>query len=425
MDLYGRASNARVNVDKTVVVSLSGAPHEGWKSILRQVSNYTTIDWHDAHSTQAVVRYLGYPLHITPQQWDDDFLEQIYMKIRSRAAFLSGRHLSIRGASLVANSKLLSLIWHLLRVVPVPEQWLKSVRRLVLQFVLPFARAPSWETTCRPKALGRPCLIDLKSQQLALHMVYIQPRQQMGFTTPFLLDLLWHHTGLNNVLRLFLFPSMYAANTLLSVHTGKMPLLHHLLKGIQSLPPLAMSFSWHCLWFLDIPLRCDLQSTVDFAAIPLKWLVSDLLHVSTPKHQPCNGYVSDDLKEKRLARHPKVTSPLSVTPDLLPASWNFSAGVSSHYATLWLPKLPGWAIDTGRPKKFPMSIVPLGVLRRSCWQSPPSRRPWPHPPLVHIRSYLPHLWAFNWKALWSSLDFSGKNLQSLWRLLHHSIAYNS
>jgi len=103
----------------------------------------------------------------------------------------------------------------------------------------------------------------------------------MGFTTPFLLDLLWHHTGLNNVLRLFLFPSMYAANTLLSVHTGKMPLLHHLLKVIQSLPPLAMSFSWHCQWFLDIPLRCDLQSTVDFAAIPLKWLVSDLLHVST------------------------------------------------------------------------------------------------------------------------------------------------
>ncbi|KAG1064355.1 hypothetical protein G6F42_027021 [Rhizopus arrhizus] len=104
------------------------------------------------------------------------------MKIRSRAAFLSGRHLSIRGASLVANSKLLSLIWHLLRVVPVPEQWLKSVRRLVLQFVLPFARAPSWETTCRPKALGRPCLIDLKSQQLALHMVYIQ-RSTVSYTS--------------------------------------------------------------------------------------------------------------------------------------------------------------------------------------------------------------------------------------------------
>ncbi|EPB81426.1 hypothetical protein HMPREF1544_11861 [Mucor circinelloides 1006PhL] len=223
----------------------------------------------------------------------------------------------------------------------------------------------------------------------------------MDFTTPFLLDLLSHHTGLNNVLPLFLFPSMYAANTL-SVHTGKMPLLHHLLKSTVS-------------------------SFVDVAVIPLKWVVSDLLHVSTGNRNrlslrskgkiskaPALQRISDDLGKKRLAWHltikSKVTSPLSVTPDLLPVSWNSSAGVSHHYATLWLPKLPGWAIDTGRPKKFPVSTVPLGVLRRS-WQSPPlPRRPWPHPPPVPIRSYLLFLRAFNWKVLWS-LDLAGKDLQ--------------
>ncbi|KAI8642401.1 hypothetical protein BD408DRAFT_443450 [Parasitella parasitica] len=102
--------------------------------------------------------------------------------------------------------------------------------------------------------------------------------------------------------------------------------------------------------------------------------------------------------------------------------WNSSAGVLHHYATLWLPKLTGWVIDIGRPKKFLVSVVPLGVLRRS-WQSPPPRRPWPHPPLVHIRSYLPYLRAF-WKALWS-LDLAGKDLQRWWRLLHHSIACDS
>jgi hypothetical protein len=83
-----------------------------------------------------------------------DFLNQIYIKIQRHAAFLKGRHLSIRGASLVSNSKLLSRIWHLLKVVPVPDPWVKGVRRLVSKFVLPFARAPSWETVCRPKALG-------------------------------------------------------------------------------------------------------------------------------------------------------------------------------------------------------------------------------------------------------------------------------
>ncbi|KAG1073527.1 hypothetical protein G6F42_025802 [Rhizopus arrhizus] len=151
-----------------------------------------------------------------------------------------------------------------------PEQWLKSVRRLISQFVLPFARAPSWETICRPKALGGLGLIDLKSQQLTLHMVYIQrilrpaseARQKMDFTTPFLLDLLSHHAGLNNVLPLFLFPSMYVTNTL-SVHTEKMPLLHYLLKVI--------------VLFVALLMFSGYPSSVDVAAIPLKWLVPDFV----------------------------------------------------------------------------------------------------------------------------------------------------
>ena len=84
--------------------------------------------------------------------------------MKRHAAFLKGRHLSIRDACLVANSKLLSRIWHLLRVVPAPDAWLKDARRLVSKFVLPFARAPSWEIACRPKALGGLGLIDLGFQ---------------------------------------------------------------------------------------------------------------------------------------------------------------------------------------------------------------------------------------------------------------------
>ncbi|KAL7329293.1 hypothetical protein PS15p_207416 [Mucor circinelloides] len=60
-----------------------------------------------------------------------------------------------------------------------------------------------------------------------------------------------------------------------------MPLLYYLLKFIQKLPPLAMYFSWHCQWFLDILLPCALRSTVSFSvdivAIPLEWLASDFV----------------------------------------------------------------------------------------------------------------------------------------------------
>ncbi|CEP07110.1 hypothetical protein [Parasitella parasitica] len=61
-------------------------------------------------------------------------------------------------------------------------------------------------------------------------------------------------------------------------------LLHYLLKVIMQLPPLPMSFSWHNRWFSDIPLRCALRSAhssvVALPTIPLKWLVSDILHPS-------------------------------------------------------------------------------------------------------------------------------------------------
>jgi hypothetical protein len=60
MDLYGRASNAKINIEKTIVISLSGATHRVWKHLLNSVSEQ--IQWHDAQC-QTAVRYLGYPLY--------------------------------------------------------------------------------------------------------------------------------------------------------------------------------------------------------------------------------------------------------------------------------------------------------------------------------------------------------------------------
>jgi hypothetical protein len=60
MELYGRASNAKINIEKTVVISLSGATHRAWTRLLTAASDQ--IQWHDAQCQNAV-RYLGYPLY--------------------------------------------------------------------------------------------------------------------------------------------------------------------------------------------------------------------------------------------------------------------------------------------------------------------------------------------------------------------------
>ncbi|KAI8091647.1 hypothetical protein BDF21DRAFT_332791, partial [Thamnidium elegans] len=50
------------------------------------------------------------------------FLQTIEIKIGNYAFLLKDRHLSVRGSSLIANSLLLSRLWHILQVVPIPSK---------------------------------------------------------------------------------------------------------------------------------------------------------------------------------------------------------------------------------------------------------------------------------------------------------------
>ncbi|EIE88395.1 hypothetical protein RO3G_13106 [Rhizopus delemar RA 99-880] len=90
LTIYGRASNAKVNLNKTVLVSLSGVGHSSWISLATQQG----ITWHD-RSSHTSVRYLGYPLYHTAAQ-HDSFLQGLLLKIRRRSSILRERHLSIR-----------------------------------------------------------------------------------------------------------------------------------------------------------------------------------------------------------------------------------------------------------------------------------------------------------------------------------------
>ena len=115
LELYGRASNAKVNLSKTVLVSLSGVAHPEWVSI----ASGAGLEWHDSSSVGAV-RYLGYPLYSSKAQLNH-FLDGVKVKVSHHANILRERHLSIRGAGLVANSLCcrrcgICFVWFLFRM---------------------------------------------------------------------------------------------------------------------------------------------------------------------------------------------------------------------------------------------------------------------------------------------------------------------
>jgi hypothetical protein len=366
------------------------------------------------------------------------------MKIQRHIAFLKGRSLTIKGSSLVANAILLSRLWHILRVVPVPSAWLDSVRKMIKAYVLPFARAPSWDTICLRKKHGGLSLIDIRSQHLALQLIYLQRlfkydgTQYNDFATPFMISLLQLHSGLSSVLPLVMFPDLYAANTL-SLISCKLPMLHQLLLGWKRLPSLTLDGSWHCQWFLDLPLRRTLLSTASarntnytMPDIPVRYLVSDLLQLSPQSNgKLCYKrdlkYILRKLRKDIQDQHLQWLGPIqnallrnvhSTTSKAgLPAAWGEDA-INLGYRTRWLPNTFSWVITTSGSKPVLIFDVPLQTVRH--YWHPINKSKHSHPPLIHK---LPqqYLRPVHWRLLWS-LPLPARVFHHWWRLIHQAIS---
>lgn len=112
--------------------------------------------------------------------------------------------------------------------------------------------------------------------------------------------------------------------------------------------------------------------------VTIKWLLSDLLHLSSRNHDRLSFYtkknhkrplvlqtITNALQTKQISWLPtiqsKINSLLAVTPDLLPSNWGPSP---VSYAIIWLPKFLTWVISSGYRKKVPVSLVSLDLLRR-------------------------------------------------------------
>jgi hypothetical protein len=433
LDLYGRASNAKVNLGKTVLVSLSGVSHPVWVSLASSAG----IEWHDSRSSGAV-RYLGYPLYSTDSQLLD-FLDAISVKLTRHCDLLKERHLSIRGKSLVANSLLLSKVYHLLRVVPAPSSWLLKVKRTVREFMVPFNPSVSWSSLCLPKKFGGASLVDIEDQSLALHLVYLQRLlcssfSAADFVSPWLVHVIQVYTGHSSILPWCMFPAKY--KSLLK----PIPVLSHLNQLVCRLPPLVPAESWSSRWFLDLPL-CSVVSPcdnplgkpppLDPSKVAPRYLLSDLC--SWVPHRGAVSAISKDIKHRQVLLvwsglascmgPPTLTLPKLIRSKIAFSYSELDGMPFSAAASSWLPSTSHWVIPVTNKSSVPVWKIPLGALRRF-WHPDHaslliSR---PHPPATMSAHVL--LRPFFWRLFWS-LPLPAKAFTPWWRLLHDRIGHRA
>ncbi|KAG2198156.1 hypothetical protein INT46_000593 [Mucor plumbeus] len=374
LDLYGRASNAKVNMNKTVLVSLSGVSHPTWVSLASDAG----FQWHDVESS-GFVRYLGYPLYHTDSQLKN-YLDGVLVKVQRHSNILKQRNLSIRGAGLVANSLLLSKVYHLLRVVPggrTTDSWVRDLKKVVGEYMVSFRPGAAWSTLCLPRKFGGVGLVDISDQSLALHLTYLQrllrPSSLSGFVSPWLVYAFQVYTGHKSILPWLFFPSTYKPRL------ASVPALAHLGKLLLKLPKLVPAFGWSSRWYLDFPLCCvlspvpSISSSVNPKSLAPKYLISDICY-----WQADLGIVdgvSDryDWSPLLCSVHSVIGNkygPISlVFPTLLESKIVLSHGkffTTSRFAvaTSWLPDCSYWAVSNSSRSSVSIANVSLGALRR-------------------------------------------------------------
>lgn len=187
---YQRASNARFNRQKTQAISLSGATHTTWNQVL--MSNNMPAP-HDRLSPSAIT-YLGYPLASSTHQLQL-FLDQLLHDLSTACKQHSQRTLSIRGRATVANSLVLSRVWHVLRLTPTTTVYLNRLKSIIGKFLMRnmFPRI-AFTTLCRLRSYGGIAILDPATQQNALQLRWIQ--ELLSFSTDEWLPhthVLYHH----------------------------------------------------------------------------------------------------------------------------------------------------------------------------------------------------------------------------------------
>ena len=127
---YARASNAKINTNKTITFSLSGRALPDWQTALQ---SHGISRWHDRLSTHPLI-YLGFPLYSSKMR-RDIFFADLLRKISDACHIYSQRTLSIGGRSTVINTLILCKLWHVLRVTTFTVSQMTRIRSIATKFL--------------------------------------------------------------------------------------------------------------------------------------------------------------------------------------------------------------------------------------------------------------------------------------------------
>uniref|UniRef100_A0A671TR16 Reverse transcriptase domain-containing protein n=1 Tax=Sparus aurata TaxID=8175 RepID=A0A671TR16_SPAAU len=121
VELYGRASGARVNIEKSEIMYI-GEDSGGRVEIgLKEKKDY--------------LRVLGVNLGIKDKEGRDMQLEGIVNSIKKTLSFWKHRGLGLKGKVVVVNALVMSKFAYVMNVMDVPERVLKDVDKLVSEFL--------------------------------------------------------------------------------------------------------------------------------------------------------------------------------------------------------------------------------------------------------------------------------------------------
>lgn len=252
-DLYGQASNARINWNKTVAFPLSRTPEEGLKTLLLG----SGVRWHDS-SNEEHLTYLGFPITLSKQQ-ERTFWTNLSNKTKTIISIHSARSLSILGRGTIANSIILAKLWHVLWTTPCPDWWIQQLRKDLSAFMSPFKPRASWEIVTTPRTAGGLGVIHPLRQAQAFQARHIanmiSDRPTWG--RQIILDLIRWRGRAKSALEVLVNPSPHTLNIF-----RQFPTIKNLLKVAQLLPPARTLFTDGPLPMADTILR-----------LPIRWWI--------------------------------------------------------------------------------------------------------------------------------------------------------